>query len=164
MLSPIIKTQANSIMRRGNTSTDVAINQYAQQDEEGNYYYNPVVWDDINNKFSIDKENPVILGKDFFDRNLTEENQKTFGYTQDEYNHVVEILKSNVYQDLGFTQQPQQTIIPGTRKNIPKSTEGEIKRNNAIELTAKGVNSLSKLTSNELQDINKVQAAMPDGI
>ena len=160
MLSPIIKTQANSIMRRGNTSTDVAINQYAQQDEEGNYYYNPVVWDDINNKFSIDKENPVILGKDFFDRNLTEENQKTFGYTQDEYNHVVEILKSNVYQDLGFTQQPQQTIIPGTRKNIPKSTEGEIKRNNAIELTAKGVNSLSKLTSNELQDINKVQAAL----
>jgi len=161
--NPIIKAQVDSIMRRGDTSTDVAINQYAQQDEDGNYYYNPVTWDAVNNKFSIDKQNPVILGKDFFDRNLTEENQKTFGYTQEQYNHVVEILKSNIYQDLGFTQQPQQTIIPGTRKDIPKQTkptEGEIKRNNAIELTAKGVNSLSKLTSNELKDINKVQAAL----
>jgi len=138
MLSPIIKTQANSIMRRGNTSTDVAINQYTQQDEDGNYYYNPVVWDDVNNKFSIDKQNQVNLGKDFFDRNLTEENQKTFGYTQEQYNHIVEILKSNVYQDLGFTQQPQQTVIQGTRKDIPKQatpTEGQIKRTEAIKIT-----------------------------
>jgi len=137
MLNPMIITQANSIMRRGNTSTDVAINQYTQQDADGNYYYNPVVWDDVNNKFYIDKENPVNLGKDFFDRNLTEENQKTFGYTQEQYNHTVEILKSNVYQDLGLTQQSQQTIIPGTRKSIPKQpkpTAGEIKKQQKIDL------------------------------
>lgn len=137
MLNPMIITQANSIMRRGNTSTDVAINQYTQQDADGNYYYNPVVWDDVNNKFSIDKENPVNLGKDFFDRNLTEENQKTFGYTQEQYNHIVEILKSNVYQDLGLTQQSQQTIIPGTRKSIPKQpkpTVDEITKQQKIDL------------------------------
>jgi hypothetical protein len=137
MLNPMIITQANSVMRRGNTSTDVAINQYTQQDADGNYYYNPVVWDDVNNKFSIDKENIVNLGKDFFDRNLTEENQKTFGYTQEQYNHIVEILKSNAYQNLGLTQQSQQTIIPNTRKSIPKQpkpTAGEIAKQEKIDL------------------------------
>ena len=135
VLDPIIISQANAIMRNSNTSTDVAINQYAQKDENGNYFFYPVKPNETG--YYIDKQNPVIIGKDFYEKNLTEDNQKTFGYTQDQYNTIVELLKSNVYQDLSLTQKPQQTVIPNSKVNLPKppkQTDQQIAKNQKADL------------------------------
>lgn len=154
------------------------VDTYAKYDKQTGEYYiedyqtdgnGQVLYDDNGNPIKGERIN---LGNGWYDLNSNEMFGETKGFSEEDYNNMQKLMKIKSLEDIGAYRQQKIVPIgekyklqpgdPGYRstEKTTKPTEGQVKRENAIELTAKGVNALSKLSSNDLRDINKVQAAL----
>jgi hypothetical protein len=161
------------------------VDTYAKYDKQTGEYYiedyqhvktksgtdgnGQVLYDDNGNPIKGERIN---LGNGWYDLNSNEMFGETKGFSEKDYNNMQKLMKIKSLEDIGAYRQQKivpigekyklQTGDPGYRstEKTTKPTEGQVKRDNAVELTAKGVNALSKLSGNDLKDIYKVQAAL----
>lgn len=112
-MSGAIKSKLMTTLGKGMVSTSVLINTYAEQDEDGNYFYVPPKKDSSGNimytsdgkvDFGTDEEkeeNRVYLGDGELEFDMSSDNESFGGLSKDDYENVYGLIENEFMKRAG---------------------------------------------------------------
>ncbi len=131
-IDPKAKAQVASAANYGESSLSTMIRQYADEDADGNYYVEPLAWDNNKNKYV--KSGQRIEFGDGWDNDYDPANDaytKTYGFNPQTLKNVQELVKTRSLEKIGANMDPIRTkagqpVKPSTPSSTgSKSTAGE---------------------------------------
>lgn len=147
-MSGAIKSKLMTTLGKGMVSTSVLINTYAEQDEDGNYFYVPPKKDISGNimytsdgkvDFGTDEEkeeNRVYLGDGELEFDMSSDNESFGGLSKDDYENVYGLIENEFMKRAGV-YDPQVRKPYGDKMTVErkaariatgKPTEGALRR------------------------------------
>ena len=112
-MSGAVKSKLMTTLGKGMVSTSVLINTYAEQDEDGNYFYVPPKKDSSGNimytsdgkvDFGTDEEkeeNKVYLGNGELEFDMSSDNESFGGLSKDDYENVYGLIENEFMKRAG---------------------------------------------------------------
>lgn len=147
-MSGAIKSKLMTTLGKGMVSTSVLINTYAEQDEDGNYFYVPPKKDSSGNimytsdgkvDFGTDEEKEarrVYLGDGELEFDMSSDNESFGGLSKDDYENVYGLIENEFMKRAGV-YDPQVRKPYGDKMTVErkaartatrKPTEGALRR------------------------------------
>jgi len=150
-MSGAIKSKLMTTLGKGMVSTSVLINTYAEQDEDGNYFYVPPKKDSSGNimytsdgkvDFGTDEEkeeNRVYLGDGELEFDMSSDNESFGGLSKDDYENVYGLIENEfmkragvydpqVRKPYGDKMTVERGLSRAERTATGKPTEGALRR------------------------------------
>jgi hypothetical protein len=131
-IDPKAQAQVAAAANYGESSLSTMIRQYADVDADGNYYIQPLVWDNNKNKY-VHSGKRIEFG-DGWDNDYDPANDaytKTYGFNPQTLKNVQELVKTRSLEKIGANMDPIRTkagqpVKPSTPSSPGnKSTAGE---------------------------------------
>ena len=161
-MSGAIKSKLMTSLDKGMVSTSVLINTYAEQDEDGNYFYVPPKKDLSGNimytsdgkvDFGTDEEkeeNRVYLGDGELEFDMSSDNESFGGLSKDDYESVYGLIENEFMKRAGV-YDPQVRKPYGDKMTVERG----LSRAERAKILAKGddvVSDLYKITEVPAKD------------
>ena len=153
-VNPKVKAQVSTAANYGNTSLSTLIRQYADRDNDGNYYVDPLEWDQSQQRYIKNQANRIDFGDGTSSLNYDPANEslsKTSGFPANIIANAEQLVKTRALEGINANMAPIQTPFgqPKAPKEpkVPtpiKKTEGEVKRENTKTIIDKVVADLDR--------------------
>jgi hypothetical protein len=125
-VNPKAKAQTTMMLNYGLSSAATAIKQYANKTKEGQYYYDPIVWNPKLNKYVKDASNRVQMGDgvpEYDPRNT--ENDDYNGFPEQTFKNIEGLIRTKILEESGALMDPVKTKS-GTPTRIYTETKPEL--------------------------------------
>ena len=138
-VGPKVNAQVSVAANYGNRSLSTLIRQYADRDEEGNYYIDPLEWNAELSKYTKNSENRIEFGDGVSTLGYDPANEsfeKTNGFSENVIQNAQTLVRTRVLEGINANSDPIQTAIgapkaPDKPKDTTtgKPTEKEVDKN-----------------------------------
>jgi hypothetical protein len=125
-VDPKVKAQVAVAANYGNRSLSILIRQYADRDEEGNYYIDPLEWNAELSKYTKNPENRIEFGDGISTLGYDPANEsfeKTNGFPENVIQNAQTLVRTRVLEGINANSDPIQTAIGAPKApDKPKDT------------------------------------------
>ena len=151
-VNPKVKAQVSTAANYGNTSLSTLIRQYADRDNDGNYYVDPLEWDQNQQRYIKNQANRIDFGDGTSSLNYDPANEslsKTSGFPANIIANAEQLVKTRALEGINADMAPIQTPFgqpkaPAKPPTPSKKTEGEAKRENTRSIIDKVVADINR--------------------
>ncbi len=125
-VDPKVKAQVATAANYGNRSLSTLVRQYADRDEEGNYYIDPLEWNAELSKYTKNPENRIEFGDGVSTLGYDPANEsfeKTNGFPKNVIQNAQTLVRTRVLENINANSDPIQTAIGAPKApDKPKDT------------------------------------------
>tara|TARA_R110002020_G_scaffold2336_3_gene10826 strand:- start:3388 stop:5166 length:1779 start_codon:yes stop_codon:yes gene_type:complete len=113
-VDPKVKAQVGTAANYGNRSLSTLVRQYADRDEEGNYYIDPLEWNAELSKYTKNPDNRIDFGDGISTLGYDPANEsfeKTNGFPKNVIQNAQTLVRTRVLENINANSDPIQTAI-----------------------------------------------------
>jgi len=148
-VNPKAKAQTTMMLNYGQSSAATAIKQYANKTKEGQYYYDPIVWNPRLNKYVRDASKRVQMGDGVpeYDPQNTE-NDDYNGFPEQTFKNIEGLIRTKILEESGALMNPVKTksgtptrIYTDTEKKLTAKEQENLDKKARVETWANAIKS-----------------------